>query len=183
MYIRAKRKQKQGIFLSPRNPHPQILIKSRLEMKNENDRPLFLRTSHHLYVLFHITRVKTIQPLILHISSAETYPLLRYFLPAIVPVSGEMSTDRGGGEGRNKIVCPLLADSKKSLMCRSCGRVSLPGRCFSLGFTRRRYVKREYLEYRAGKGFGYESSRETDRSWQGWATIKPAPEAYWAGCF
>lgn len=152
-------------------------------MKNENDRPLFLRTSHHLYVLFHITRVKTIQPLILHISSAETYPLLRYFLPAIVPVSGEMSTDRGGREGRNKIVCPLLADSKKSLMCRSCGRVSLPGRCFSPGFTRRRYVKREYLEYRAGKGFGYESSRETDRSWQGWATIKPAPEAYWAGCF
>ena len=71
-------------------------------MKNENDHPLFLRTSHHLYILFHITRVKTIQPLILHISSTETYPLLRYFLPAIVPVSGEMSTDRGGGEGGRK---------------------------------------------------------------------------------
>ena len=116
MYIRTKRKQKQGIFLSPRNPHPQILIKSRLEMKNENDHLLFLRTSHHLYVLFHITRVKTIQPLILHISSTETYPRCAIFSPQSSPF---LARCRPTGEGE-RVAIKLYALYSLILRNRSC---------------------------------------------------------------
>lgn len=160
-------------------------------MKNENDRPSSSEYPSTVTFFSILHERKTIQPLILHISSAKRTPLCPVALfpspsPATIPVSGEMSTGGGGG-GRNKIACPLHARVLRNRSCVARGRVSLiPGRCFSPGFTRRRYVKREYLEQQAGKGFArYESSRETDRSWQlqGWATIKPAPEAYWAGCF
>lgn len=90
-------------------------------MKNKNDHPLFPRTSFHLYVLFHITRVKTIQPLILCISSSQKHTLcpVALFPPSLttVPVSGEISAGRGGEEGRNKIACPLLALVLRNRSC------------------------------------------------------------------
>lgn len=85
---------------SPRNPRAQILIKSRLEMKNENDRPSSSEYPSTVTFFSILHERKTIQPLILHISSAKRTPLCPVALfpspsPATIPVSGEMST---GGE-------------------------------------------------------------------------------------
>lgn len=139
-------------------------------MKNKNDHPLFPRTSFHLYVLFHITRVKTIQPLILCISSSQKHTLcpVALFPPSLttVPVSGEISAGRGGGEGRNKIACPLLALVLRNRSCVAHADVFPWYQADAFRQDLQGDVKREYLEYRAGKGFADESSRETDRWWQ-----------------
>lgn len=111
--------------------------------------PLFLRISLHRYVLFHITRAKnhsTINPAYF---LRETYPPLPCCAVPL-PLSRNHPRfwrDVDWGGGRNKIACPLHARVLRNRSCVARGRVSLiPGRCFSPGFTRRRYVKREYLE-------------------------------------
>ena len=87
-----------------------------------------------------VIRMKTVRPLILHI------PFAKHQVGGTIFCTGRrFRRDRGWPRGRNKIACPTRTVPLWEIAHVSLVDVFLDtSRCFPLGFTRQRYVKREY---------------------------------------